>query len=266
MKDNLSEEQYQSFVGNPYAFFDLLLNADLGEGGQYDEAIMAYIHAANIACGGHAGTNKTMRTTIRAALNNQLIIGAHPSYVDKENFGRTSHFKEQNIMQIIDAVLNQIDTIANICVEEKTILRYVKPHGALYHDLNNHRSFAAQLASEIRSSFPNVAIMGFAGSIFLHESARCNMETWPESFVDRRYMPDGSLMPRNHPDLKAVLDLAQAVEQATHLKGGWVYDSEGNQLNIESKTLCLHGDTEQALEIAQHVFNELYSKRNKPRA
>lgn len=248
-----SPKDYLAFIDKPFEHCKILLNADLGEGCKNDEAIMAFIHAANIACGGHAGNDVTMPITIKAALKYQLIIGAHPSYPDIDNFGRVSMINSLSSEEIIESSLRQIDLFAKHCNEQGAVLRYIKPHGALYHDLSRDRKFASIYCSAIKRAFPAAAIMGFAGSAFLKEAQQLNIETWPESFIDRQYHSNGELVDRMHTHIKPILDKDAAIKQALSIQQGWVLDDNGNQLNIDSNTLCVHGDTETALEITKTV-------------
>ena len=253
MKPQLSEKQYQNFVDSPFERHKLFLNADLGEGGTADEAIMAYIHAASIACGGHAGNTKLMQTSVRAAYSNQLIIGAHPAYQDKKNFGRKSLLGIESQTSIIHSTLEQILALKEICKDEGVTLRYIKPHGALYHDLGNDRDFAYDFSLAIKENFPSLAVMGFSGSIFVKQAELLAIETWPEGFIDRQYHSSGILVPRNSSDIEAVLDSEAAMKQALSLREGWVLDEAGCKMSIQCKTLCVHGDTPDALKIARSV-------------
>jgi len=253
MNKPISNKDYQAFTKRPFDFHSMILNADLGEGGGNDKAIMQFIHAANIACGGHAGNSKTMRETIKNAISNQLIIGAHPSYEDQENFGRKSLLLQTDPKTVIDSALKQISQLQDICIAEHAVLRYIKPHGALYHDLNKQTDFSLQFIQAIKKQFPELALIGFAGSDFMRTAKSQGLEIWPESFIDRRYDTKGLLVDRNHPSIAAVLDKKSALAQALSLHDGWLNDNDGNRLTISSKTLCLHSDTPDALEIAKAV-------------
>lgn len=259
MKRIFSQNEYQDFLKNPFNFHSMILNADLGEGNSSDEAIMRWVHAANIACGGHAGDAGTIRTTVKNAIRNQLIIGAHPSYKDPDNFGRISLFESHDSDIIISDVVEQVELAEEICQQEKTMLRYIKPHGALYHDLNRHAELTQSMVTAIKKYFPNAALIGFADSLLMRIADSQGIETWPESFADRQYDSDGSLVKRNHKTISAVLSKEDSIAQARSLSNGWVNDIKNNRITIRSKTLCLHSDTPDATEIASAVFSTIFS-------
>ena len=259
MKKIFSQGQYQAFLENPFDFHSIILNADLGEGNSNDEEIMRYVHAANIACGGHAGDKGTIRSSVKNAVRNQLIIGAHPSYKDTENFGRASLLDNLKPEIIVSDVLQQINLLKDICQQEKTMLRYIKPHGALYHDLNMHAEFTQSLVKSIKEHFPKVALIGFADSLLIRIAESQGIEVWPESFADRQYDSNGLLVKRKHKTINAVLNKEDSITQAHSLSNGWANDTENNRIPIISKTICLHSDTPDATEIARAVFSRIFS-------
>ncbi|TJZ71031.1 5-oxoprolinase subunit PxpA [Chitiniphilus eburneus] len=225
------------------------LNADLGEGGGDDASLMPLISSANIACGGHTGDVDSMRTAVRLACRHGVVIGAHPSYPGREHFGRVSMDISQ--MRLAEVITAQLWALKAVCIEEGVAVAYVKPHGALYNDAARHPGLAALIAATVREIDPDLALMGLAGSALIEAGNYQGLTTIPEAFVDRAYLADGSLMPRDRPG--AVLsDDAAAVAQARSLTlEGGVRTADGGWLALEARSLCLHGDNPHALHLAR---------------
>ncbi|MBL8091372.1 MAG: LamB/YcsF family protein [Anaerolineales bacterium] len=213
------------------------LNCDLGEGIGNDEAIMPFITSANIACGFHAGDEKTMRETIRLAKKYHVNIGAHPSWEDRENFGR----KEMNLSpnETEKIVRYQIELFAKICKEENAILTHVKPHGALYNQSARDVELARAIAQAIKNVSQDSILVGLAGSRSIEAGIKMGLKVAREGFPDRRYNSDGSLMSRNISG--AVIESSDEVAHhaLTLILGGGL------------DTLCLHGDNLNAAENAK---------------
>lgn len=219
------------------------LNCDLGEGIGNDESIMPFITSANVACGFHAGDEKTMRETIRLAKKFNVNVGAHPSWEDRENFGR----KEMNVSaeEAKKIVFYQIELFAKICKEENAILTHVKPHGALYNQSARDDDLANAIAHAIKGVGEDLTLVGLAGSRSIEAGIKMGLRVAREGFPDRRYNSDGSLMSRSL--VGAVIE--SSVEVANHAL----------QL-IQSRkmdTLCLHGDHPHAGENAKLLRNVL---------
>jgi len=254
---NTTATDYNTWVATPFKFKERLINADLGEGYPNDTELMQVIHAASIACGGHTGNEESMTTAVQLAKKHGVIIGAHPAYNDKANFGRKSFLNTsspQSKKDIIQALQVQIDSLIEICHKEHVRLRYIKPHGALYHDLSLSESLANLFCQTLLDAYPNTAVIAQAHSAFIKKAKCLGLETWPESFIDRQYDQQGSLVARNHPSINAVLNQEQAIQQAQSLLQGWVLNEKGQRIIIDSKTLCVHGDTPQSLAIAKQFF------------
>lgn len=219
------------------------LNCDLGEGIGNDEAIMPFITSANIACGFHAGDESTMRETIRLAKKYRVNIGAHPSWDDRENFGR----KEMNLSadEAEKIIFYQIELLAKICKEEKAELTHVKPHGALYNQSARDIDLANAIARAVKTVSEDLILVGLAGSRSIEAGIKMKIKVAGEGFADRRYNPDGSLMSRNLAG--AVIDSpAEVAYHALQLIQGGKID-----------TLCLHGDHVNALENVRLLRNVL---------
>lgn len=228
------------------------LNCDLGEGIGNDEAIMPFITSANIACGFHAGDEKTMRETIRLAKKFNVNIGAHPSWEDRENFGR----KEINLSaeEVERIVFYQIELLAKIAKEENVKLSHVKPHGALYNQAAKDIDLARAIARAVKKSSQELILVGLADSRSMTEAGiEMGLRVIGEGFPDRRYNLDGTLMLRTQRGaiIESPNDVANhAIEL---IKNGIMF---GDKV-VYVDTLCLHGDHLYAAENAKLLRNVL---------
>lgn len=214
------------------------LNCDLGEGAGADAELLLLVTTASVACGFHAGDPQTAFATIRAAAKNGVRVGAHPSFPDRENFGRTE--MEHDEQQVYEDCIYQIGAIAAIAKACGASLGHVKPHGALYNMACRDERFARPVASA--AEFFELPLMGLPDSK-LQQLAKCGFVA--EGFADRRYRPDGSLVPRTDPE-PFVHDADQATRQAIGLV---------RQRGV--KTLCVHGDNPQALAFTRSLREAL---------
>jgi UPF0271 protein len=227
------------------------LNADLGEGMGDDEALLAVVSSANIACGGHAGDALTMARTLRAAAERGVAAGAHPAFEDRAHFGR----RELDLppATVREQVLRQLDAIAAAARAEGVRLRHVKAHGALYNRAAREPALARAVAGAVRAFDPDLAFYALAGSALARAGREAGLFTVEEAFADRAYGPDGSLVPRGEPgavlhDAAAVA--ARALEMAT---AGRVLALDGSPVSLVAQTLCVHGDTPGAVAMARAV-------------
>lgn len=226
------------------------LNADLGEGFD-DAAVLPSVSSCNIACGGHAGDTATMLTTLTAAKKHGVACGAHPSYPDRENFGRRE--LPMTLSEIADSVTGQIEALLAVARGAGVTLSHVKPHGALYHVCNRRRDTARVFAETVARRHPRLILVGFAGSLFLEEGKRAGLRTAGEAFADRRYLEDGTLAPRES-DQALIRDPVAAAAQAVGIvRENAVRSLSGQELPVHAQTICLHGDTPAAAAIAQSV-------------
>ncbi|MGH9948519.1 MAG: 5-oxoprolinase subunit PxpA, partial [Pyrinomonadaceae bacterium] len=214
-----------------------------------------YISSANIACGFHAGDEATMRRTIELALENNVAIGAHPSFPDRENFGRTTLTLPPKA--VFDIVTEQIRTLAEIAALQAAKLSHVKPHGALYNQSAKDIELAAAIADAVCTFDPNLILFGLSESVSISEAKRVGLRTASETFADRTYSSNGSLTPRSQPN--ALIDSEyRAVEQVLQMiESGTVTATDGSTVNIECDTICIHGDGEHAVVFAQRIHSEL---------
>ena len=233
------------------------LNADIGEADNPNWAaaeakILTAVSSANIACGGHAGDDVSMRRTICLAKENGVTIGAHPAYPDRKNFGRKSLVLGQDIsvQDLKNSLTQQITRLAEIAAEEGTFISYVKPHGALYNDAVKDMEKASLIANVIKDIDPNLILLGGPNSCMQIAAQNAGLCFIAEGFIDRRYTDDGHLQPRSQ-DGAVIKDTQERLSQACELaKNGTVESIAGNILDIQARSLCLHGDSAGAVETA----------------
>lgn len=233
------------------------LNCDMGEGMNNDAHIMPYISSANIACGAHAGDSSIMQATIRIAKQYKVAIGAHPSYPDREHFGRIEI--QMTADALYNEVLQQIQLIKKIAAEEGASLHHVKPHGALYNTAAKNVEVAEAIAKAVHDVDPSLKVYGLPNSIFESVCKSMGLEFIGEGFADRTYTDDGSLTPRTMPHA-LITDRAVSIEQAMDMvQRGVVRTTAGSIIPMPVKTICLHGDGEHAIEFAKalhHAFHQ----------
>jgi UPF0271 protein len=231
------------------------LNADLGEGAGSDEALLALVSSANIACGWHAGDAKTMQQCVRWAIRNGVAIGAHPSFPDRENFGRsTMHLPPD---EITAGVLYQIGALAAIVKAEGGTLTHVKPHGQLYNQAAKEPELAAAICDAVRRFDPSLKFFGLAGSGMIEAARKAGLTPVEEVFADRGYQPDGSLVPRSEPGA-LIEDEAQSLAQTLSLvRDHKVTAIDGSIVSVNAQTVCLHGDGAHALAFAKRIRERL---------
>jgi len=216
------------------------LSADLGEYAPDEEAVWPLITSANVACGGHVGDAASMSHAARRAGELGVRLGAHPSFPDRENFGRVS-------MPIAPADLRAslIEQIEALRAFGR--LHHVKPHGALYNDAHRDRALAAVIVEAMRSVDPALAIVCSASSQMAAAAREAGMPVIREAFADRRYEPDGSLMSRKLAG--SLLSVNAAAAQAALLaRDGAVIARDGSRIAVEFDTICIHADMEHAAE------------------
>lgn len=231
------------------------LNADLGEGCAHDEALLALVSSANIACGWHAGDAKTMRQCVRWALAQGVAIGAHPSFPDREHFGR----REMQLPpdEIVANLLYQIGALAAIVRAEGGRLAHVKPHGALYNQAVREPELAAALCEAVRLFDPALKFFGLAGSGMIDAARRAGLQPVEEVFADRAYHADGSLVSRTLPGA-LIEDEAQAWAQTLSLvRDKRVTAIDGRTVPVNAQSVCLHGDGPHALAFARRIRQRL---------
>lgn len=222
------------------------LNCDLGEGTGADAELMPLITSANIACGGHAGDAVTMKAAVELAHSHGVTIGAHPSLADRAGFGRRELSVDAASVRVL--VGDQVRTLQLVAHACGARVMHVKPHGALYNMAARDATLARAVAEAVRDCDPALVLVGLAASHLIAEARACGLGIAAEAFADRRYQPDGSLVPRSLPG--AVLDDEADVEvQALGLaRDALVLCADGTSLAVRADTLCVHGDGPRAVQ------------------
>lgn len=232
------------------------LNCDMGEGIGNDEAIMPFITSANIACGYHAGDETTMRTTIIMAKNAGVAIGAHPSFLDRANFGRTE-MKDIRPQQVYELVTEQLKIIQKVLESADAQLHHIKPHGALYNMAARNAALSAAIAHAVYDFDKTLVLFGLSGSHSIAEAKAMGIKTASEVFADRTYQDDGSLTPRTNPSA-LIEDEEQSIRQVIQMvKEGTVTSASGKKVPIVAETICLHGDGKNAVLFASAISKKL---------
>ena len=232
------------------------LNCDMGEvpkaiSDGTQEALMPFLTSVNVACGGHAGDLHTMKATVEQALRWRLTVGAHPGYPDRANFGRS----ELNLPaeKIADSVFEQVRALSKVAADCGAEVSHVKPHGALYNQAAKNRALAQAIVDGIARWSHDVVLVGLAGSAMLGVFQEAGFRIAAEAFVDRRYETDGTLRSRGFDDA-LIRDPMDAAEQALSIaQQGTVLGRDGAQIAVSAETLCIHGDTPGAVQIAAAV-------------
>lgn len=219
------------------------------------EALLRSVTSANVACGGHAGDERTMRTTIEQALRAGVALGAHPGYPDRENFGRLE--LKMPPKAIAESVYEQVQSLAKIAAACGAQVVHVKPHGALYNQAVHNRELAEAIAKGVAKWRKDVVLVGLAGSPMLDVFRATGFAVAAEAFADRRYEPDGTLRSRKFEDA-LIRNPEEAAWQALGIaERGVVIASDGNEVAVDAQTICIHGDTPGSVQIAAAVAQAL---------
>lgn len=230
------------------------LNADLGEGCATDSAIIPLLSSANISCGAHAGTEQDIRAALLACKQHQVTVGAHPSYPDPANFGRLPLAIADDALRA--SLTQQLQYFQQLADATGTILRYVKPHGALYNQAAVDRRLADLLVDVIKTHQPELAVLTLPGSQLQQAAQAAGLTVFQEAFADRAYQANGQLVPRTEPG--AVLSPQDAIAQSLQLIGsGQIQAKDGKRIAMAADSLCLHGDSPAALALAQALRRAL---------
>lgn len=233
------------------------LNCDLGEGIGDDPLIMPLISSANIACGYHAGNKATMQKTVELAIAHGVRIGAHPSFKDRENFGRTD--MRLSLAEVYDLVTKQIRLLYDIARKQGASLHHVKPHGALYNMAARTKNLAATIALAVKDVDEGLVLYG--SRAMLTEARKIGVKTCSEVFADRRYNDDGSLVSRKTA-AALIDDDEQAVKQVLQMvKKGTVRTINKVDIAIPAETICIHGDRENAVSLVKAIRQSLKKEK-----
>lgn len=234
------------------------LNADLGEGCAFDAELLSVVTSCNIACGGHAGDSDSMRTALQLAKANGVAAGAHPSFPDRENFGRTKSDLRGDALEA--SLREQVQTLAQLAVETDISLTHLKPHGALYNMAAQDEDLADSICAVLQAALPGARLVGPPGSQLQARARVHNISFVAEGFADRAYENDGQLRDRK---LEGAVfhDPQQQVSQAAEIAiKHQVITHDGGTIPLPVQTLCVHGDTPGAFAAAQAIRTALEAK------
>lgn len=236
------------------------LNADIGESfGVWrlgdDEAMLDLVTSANVACGFHAGDATTLARTCRLAAERHVRIGAQVSYRDLAGFGR--RFIDVDPEELTADIVYQIGALQALAHVAGSRVSYVKPHGALYNSIVDHRDQAQAVAAAVHAVDPELPVVGLADSAFFAAAGELGLRTVPEAFADRAYRPDGRLVSRR--ERNAVLDDAAIISErvASMVTAGRVDAIDGSTIAVHAESVCVHGDSPGAVQIAAAVRERL---------
>ncbi|MEQ8910302.1 MAG: 5-oxoprolinase subunit PxpA [Vicingaceae bacterium] len=230
------------------------INADLGEGAGNDEAIMPLISSCNIACGGHAGDEESIRKTIRLTQQHNVKVGAHPAYPNRKNFGR----KRLDIspQDFESSLRGQLQLFQKICSEEGVEIHHIKPHGALYNQGANREDDVEVMLKVFSELLPEMKIYLQDNSL-LYQKAKQHFPICLEAFVDRKYADGNSLVNRSH-DQALITEPKEAWQQLYDIyKQQEVTDIRGNQHHLKAHTFCIHGDHAASIDILTFIHEQL---------
>ncbi len=234
------------------------INCDLGEGSRFDAELMPLISACNIACGGHAGNLETMHHTVALAMENNVEIGAHPSYPDKENFGRKSLVMEAEELKF--SVFAQVLGLKQITEAEGAKLTHIKPHGALYNEATKDKRIA-EIIIETLLEFKDDFVLYAPENSVISQLAKTRIEVVFEAFADRNYTTDYSLIPRFAPTALITKKEAVLEHLFSMFSEGKITCKNGQKISTNATTFCLHSDTPDAVEVLRYLHLRL-NKRN----
>ncbi|MGG1948388.1 5-oxoprolinase subunit PxpA [Trinickia sp. NRRL B-1857] len=231
------------------------LNVDIGEGFAHDVELLDYATSVNVACGWHAGDPLTMRNITSEAIQRGIAIGAHPSFPDRENFGRVP--MDLSLEEVYAGVQYQVGALAAVVAGLSGRVTHVKPHGALYNQAEQDADLAQTIVRAVRDVDSEMAIFGLAGGQLVRIAREEGLVAIDEGFADRAYTSTGKLVPRSQSNAMLgckELACAQAIRMVLD---GRVRTEDGSDVGIDVQSICLHGDTPNALAFARMVRTEL---------
>jgi UPF0271 protein len=229
------------------------LNADLAEEAGDDEALYPYLSSANICCGRHAGGPDAMKRAVAAAIKHDVVIGAHVGYEDRENFGR--YDVEMDYDSLRKLTFDQIHDLLDIVSKSNAEMKYVKPHGALYHRIGNDAEQAAAVVDAIAEIDSSLDILVPDTEIIKAAAVSAGLTVVHEFFADRAYLPTGTLVPRTVAD-SVLHDSDEISERVIEwLAGGQISANDGSRILVSAQSICLHGDTPGAVASASSIYD-----------
>jgi UPF0271 protein len=225
----------------------------MGEGLDNDEALMPYIDAANIACGYHAGDSNTIKKTIALAQKSKVQIGAHFSYLDRENFGRKEMYLSNAAVYYM--VAEHLLLFSNIAKEMGQVVAHVKAHGALYNQAAKNIELATTIASAVFDQLPAAVYFGLSGSVMLDAANNIGLATAHEVFADRAYLNDGSLCPRNIDGAVFTTEMSVKTQVSLLIQERKITTIDQAVIDVAADTICIHADTPHALAFAKIIYS-----------
>ncbi|WP_219009839.1 5-oxoprolinase subunit PxpA [Aquimarina litoralis] len=235
----------------------VILNADVGEEAGFDDQIMQYVSWCNIACGVHAGSDEVIKKTIDLAIQHDVKIGAHPSYPDRENFGRVSmEIPNENL---VETLTDQILKVKKFTEEAGAELHHVKPHGALYNDAMKNNDVANSIIAAVKNIDKSLLIISPKDS-FISFLCKDDLEMKYEVFADRNYHKDLTLVPRSKSN--AVIKNPEEVFEHVWkmISEQKIKTIEGEEVAVFFDTICVHGDNPKSVEILKYLYKELLAE------
>lgn len=232
------------------------VNCDVGEGIENELDLIPYIQSCNIACGGHAGDEQIMRRVINLAIKYNVKIGAHPSYPDRNNFGRISVVMSQ--LEFEKSIINQINILNKIIIEEGGRLHHIKPHGALYNDIMKNDELSIQFLNSIKSFKKNTKLYVPYNSLIALNAEKLGYSLIYEAFGDRSYDEDLSLVSRNKKNavFTSSVDVINQISEILNTKK--VTTISGSIISLKADTFCIHSDTKNAVEIIKKITKHFH--------
>lgn len=233
-------------------------NADLGEGCASDRALLQLVSSANIACGFHAGDAAIMLQSVRWAQEYGVAIGAHPSFPDRENFGRTA--MQLPAETVYAQVVYQVGALKALAESEGATLVHVKPHGMLYNQSARDPLLADAIARAVKAVDAGLILVGLANSVSIEVAKRVGLKTRQEVFADRGYQADGALVPRGQPGAMIDSEDRAIAQTLMMVQQGRVQSVDGQWVALQAESVCLHGDGEHALNFARRLHQAFASE------
>ena len=231
------------------------INADVGEGIGNENELFPFISSCNIACGGHAGDYKTMLSTVRLAKQNKINIGAHPSFEDRKNFGRKILKVEKK--ELLNSLINQVESLQDILKKEELTLNHIKAHGALYN-LSAFDKDSAKVIVELAKKFKTKLYVPYS-TLISKMAKEQGIETYNELFIDRNYNSDLTLVSRENSNA-LIRDSKTMFEHVKKIINDKIITSINNKnISVEFDTLCIHGDSPNAIELIKDLHFKLKS-------
>lgn len=234
------------------------INADVGEGSNNEVQLMPFLSSCNIACGGHAGDEKTMLSVVNLAKQHQVKIGAHPSFPDKENFGRLQ--MDIPLEDLLASLKSQVNGLLKILNAENESLHHIKPHGALYNLANTDKAYAEVVISLMKYYGKSIKLYAPYGSLVAKMAEQEAVAVVFEAFADRNYNDDWTLVPRTQPNALIEDDIAMSNHVFNMVLNDRVKTVGGIEKHIKAETICIHGDHPQAAHHLKVLTEQLTQK------